>query len=168
MQSGARTDTTATSEKLVHDQTRDRTVSEVVDAALKEWQRGGSVMGGLAAGAGATGSYGPFSAAVGGMSSIGGAYTTSSGNRDLRASTSQRVNDSVHQASALFRDQTTTVVVQTEASERQGFDPGGHGIGVAHPRELHQAADQAARLLLVDGVEPLGLAGERRAAVDHS
>lgn len=117
--SGAKTDTTTTSEKLVHDQTRDRTVTEVVDAALKEWQRGGSVMGGLAAGAGATGSYGPFSAAAGGMSSIGGAYTTSSGNRDLRANTTQRVNDSVHQASALFRDQTTTVVVQTEASERE-------------------------------------------------
>ena len=35
------------SEQLIHNQRRDRTIEETVIAGLDEWQRGGSVMGGL-------------------------------------------------------------------------------------------------------------------------
>ena len=57
-------------------------------------------------------------------------------------------------------------VEQPEASDRQRFDPGGDGIGVADARELDQPADEPAHFGLVDRVEALRLASERCAAVD--
>src|SRR5207249_2994715 len=35
-------------EQLTHNTHRDRNISETVDAAMQEWQRGGSFMGGVA------------------------------------------------------------------------------------------------------------------------
>ncbi|CAB4830953.1 unannotated protein [freshwater metagenome] len=57
-------------------------------------------------------------------------------------------------------------VDQTEPCQRQGLQPRGHRIRVAHPRELHHPADEPPYFGFVDGVEPLGLARERGAAVD--
>ena len=42
---GMRTEDTKFNEGLIHDQTRDRVVSETIKAAMEEWQRGGSIMG---------------------------------------------------------------------------------------------------------------------------
>jgi hypothetical protein len=50
----------------------------------------------MAAGAGASSTTGAYSVAGGGMVSIGGAYTTSSGTRNLTAESLQKVADAVH------------------------------------------------------------------------
>lgn len=118
---GKRDEKTVVTESLVHEQTRDRTITETVTAALAEWQRGGSVMGGAAAGAGASGEMGPFSVVGGGMLSVGGGYATSSGNRDLAADTVQKVTDAIHQSSTSVREMQSTVVVQTDQQERQNI-----------------------------------------------
>lgn len=102
-------DTTAR-ENLVHNLKRDRTIEEVVHATLDEWQRGGSVMGGVAA-SGTTG-------ALGAAAALGGGYATTSGTRDLNADMSQRVADAVGQASTSVRSFTSTVVVQQSEAEK--------------------------------------------------
>jgi hypothetical protein len=89
-----RTEDTGLTESLVHDQVRDRTLTESVHAVLDEWQRGGSIMGGTASSAGAGLSEGGMvSAGVGLTNVLGGAYTTSSGTRDLSAQTTQQIAD---------------------------------------------------------------------------
>lgn len=110
---GSRTEDTGFSESLVHDQLRDRTLTESVHAVLDEWQRGGTIMGGVAA----SGGYGGGGMGVGAAGSLGGAYTTSSGTRDLTADTSQHVADAFHQASSAMRELRSTVVVQNEQAE---------------------------------------------------
>ena len=112
---------TVVTEALVHGQTRDRTVSETVAAALSEWQRGGSVMGGLAAGGGASGPMGLLEVAGGGMLSVGAGYATSKGNRDLAGETVQKVTDAIHQASSSVRELQSTVVVQTDQHESENI-----------------------------------------------
>ena len=69
--SGARTEDTRFTDGLVHDQTRDRVVSETIKAAMQEWQRGGSIMGGHSGGAGGAASMGSYGAAGGVMDSLG-------------------------------------------------------------------------------------------------
>ena len=116
-----RDEKTKLTESLLHDQTRDRTITETVKAAIDEWQRGGSVMGGLAGGAGASGQSGATSVVGGGMLSIGGAYATSSGSRDIAADTTQKITDAIHQASVSTREIQSTVVVQTDQQEAQNI-----------------------------------------------
>jgi hypothetical protein len=75
-------------EQLQHNLHRDRAIEETMNASLHEWQRGGSVMGGVA------GSYSPG----GGMSAsgaLGGGYTTTSGDRNATAHTAQHLSDAV-------------------------------------------------------------------------
>jgi hypothetical protein len=120
--SAQRTETTKVTESLVHEQTRDRTVTETVRAAIDEWQRGGSVMGGLAAGGGASGQAGASSVVGGGMLSLGGAYATSSGSRDIAGDTTQKITDAIHQASVSVREIQSTVVVQTDQQESQNIE----------------------------------------------
>ena len=115
---GQRDEDTKVTESLLHEQTRDRAISETVSAALDEWQRGGSIMGGLALGAGAAGTMGAYSVAGGGMASVGGAYTTSSGTRKLTADSMQKVADAVHQASNDVRELQSSVVVQVDSEEK--------------------------------------------------
>jgi hypothetical protein len=110
---GTRDEATSLSESLVHDQVRDRSLTESVHALLDEWQRGGTFMGGVAA----SGGMGGGGMGLGGAASLGGAYTTSSGTRNLTADTSQRIADAFHQASSALRELRSTVVVQTEQQE---------------------------------------------------
>lgn len=70
---------------------RNRTLTEGVESVLNEWQRGGSFM------AGAAGTFG--GGGWGASAAMGGAYTTSSGTRELAASTVQQIADAYHQAS---------------------------------------------------------------------
>lgn len=119
--SSQRTETTKLTESLVHEQTRDRTITETVRAAIDEWQRGGSVMGGLAAGGGGSGQIGAASIVGGGMLSLGGAYATSSGSRDIAGDTTQKITDAIHQASVSVREIHSTVVVQTDQQEGQNI-----------------------------------------------
>ena len=118
---GERKEDTKMTEALLHDQTRDRTVQETVQAALDEWQRGGSVMGGVSGGGGASGSTGMMGASGGAMMSAGGAYTTSSGTRDLSVDTVQKVVDAIHQASSATRELQSTVIVQTDQLEKESI-----------------------------------------------
>jgi gas vesicle protein len=116
--SGGRTEDTGLTESLVHDQVRDRTLTESVHAVLDEWQRGGSIMGGAAAsgGAGIAGG-GLTGAGIGLTAALGGAYSTSSGTRDLAAQTTQKIADSFHQASTAMRELRSTVLVQSNEAE---------------------------------------------------
>jgi hypothetical protein len=109
---------TSLKEGLLHNVYRDRTITETVSAALDEWQRGGSVMGGAAAAGG--GNVGLFN--VGGAASMGGAYTTSSGSRDLAADNVQKISDRIVQASTALRELQSTVVVQTAQQERDAIE----------------------------------------------
>ncbi|MFD0619964.1 hypothetical protein ACFQZR_21055 [Paenibacillus sp. GCM10027629] len=109
--SAQRSETTTVDESLVHEQRRDRAISETVEASLEEWQRGGSIMGGVAASYG-TGGFGASGA-------VGGAYSTSSGNRDIAADTAQKVGDIVSQKSASTRELHSTIVVQSTQTETE-------------------------------------------------
>jgi hypothetical protein len=95
-------------EQLRHNLLRDRSINEAVKATLDEWQHGGSVMGGM--GSAASGTIGMFT--LGGTSALGGAYTTSSGTRDLAATTVQNLSDSVAQATSASRKLDSTIVIQ--------------------------------------------------------
>jgi hypothetical protein len=100
----------AVKEQLVHNTHRDRNVSETVDAAMQEWQRGGSFMGGVA------GSYGGAGYGISGA--LGGGYSTSSGDRNIHASTVQQISDAFAQASSSVRELRSTIVVQSDQQER--------------------------------------------------
>ncbi|KAL8680745.1 MAG: hypothetical protein Q9186_003092 [Xanthomendoza sp. 1 TL-2023] len=120
--SGARTEDTRLHEGLVHDQTRDRVVSETIKAAMQEWQRGGSIMGGHSGGAGGAASMGSYGAAGGVMDSLGGAYTTSRGSRDISVDTTQKIADAMHQASNSVRELYSSTVVQVTQAEKQDVE----------------------------------------------
>jgi hypothetical protein len=96
-------------EQLVHNTHRDRNISETVDAAMQEWQRGGSFMGGVA------GSYGGAGYGISGA--LGGGYSTSSGDRSVHASTVQQISDSFAQASSSVRELRSTIVIQSDQQE---------------------------------------------------
>ncbi len=96
-------------EQLAHNTRRDRNVSETVDAALHEWQRGGSFMAGVA------GSYGGAGYGISGA--LGGGYSTSSGDRNVHASTVQQISDAFAQASSSIRELRSTIVVQSDQQE---------------------------------------------------
>jgi len=109
-----RVEQTGLTDTLQHDTTRDRTVGEVVDATVHEWQRGGSLLGGESVTAGAAGFMG---AAL----SLGGAYTTSSGDRNVSANTVQNLSDHFAQASTAVRDLRSTVVIQSAQQGSQNL-----------------------------------------------
>ncbi len=110
----SRVENTGLTDTLQHDTNRDRTVGEVVDSTVKEWQRGGSIMGG----ASVTGGYGGM---IGAAASLGGAYQTSSGDRSVSANTVQNLSDKFAQTSTSIRDLRSTVVVQSSQQETQNL-----------------------------------------------
>lgn len=103
--SATRQEQTGLTDTLTHDTVRDRTVAEVVDSSLREYQRGSTTMGGGSIAGGAAGYLGV-------ALSLGSSYSTTSGQRDLSANTTQGLTDQFHQASAAIRDLRSTVVVQ--------------------------------------------------------
>jgi hypothetical protein len=121
---GQRTEDTKEAEQLVHNQRRDRTITETVNAAIDEWQRGGSIMGGIAASYGQSKAMGQGALGEGlGISgALGGGYSTSSGSRDITASTVQKLSDNITQASAAMRELQSTVVVQTTQHEKETIE----------------------------------------------
>src|SRR5205085_28249 len=83
-----RKERTKVDEQLVHNEHRDRVISETVDAAVREYQHGSSFMAGIAGAAGFS-SGGVFSAGLAG--SLGGSTSSSSGTRNMAATTVQKV-----------------------------------------------------------------------------
>jgi hypothetical protein len=105
-------------EQLAHNTHRERTISETVNAALSEWQRGGSIMGGNSGGAGVSLGYGGWLGfAAGNAHSFGGGYSTSSGDRNVTASTVQQASDAFSQHSASMRELRSTIVIQSDQKE---------------------------------------------------
>ncbi len=97
-----RTESTTQTESLSHDQRRDRVVEETVQASLKQTQRGFSVTGG---------------ASLGGVVSIGGGYSSSTGETDLHSQNTQSIADAVQQASSATRGIYSTVIVEASQAE---------------------------------------------------
>ena len=112
--SASRQEQTGLTDSLTHDTLRDRGVGEVVDSSLREYQRGSSTMAGASVVGGAAG-------VVGGALSLGTSYSTSSGERNLTASTAQTLTDHFHQASASVRDLRSTVIVQSTQQVSQNI-----------------------------------------------
>ena len=54
---------------------------------------------------------GSYGGSTGVMSSLGGAYTTSRGSRDITVNTTQKVADAIHQASNSVRELYSSTVV---------------------------------------------------------
>lgn len=119
---GKRTEDTKEAEQLVHNQRRDRTIAETVDASIKEYQEGSSFMAGLAHSGGVSASWGIVGLAAGTAGSIGGASSDSRGSREIAASTVQKLSDNITQASASMRELQSTVVVQTTQHEKEAIE----------------------------------------------
>jgi hypothetical protein len=120
-----RDETTKLTEDILHQTHRDRTITEIVKAGVKELQHGSSFMGGTATAAGATGaanlgSYG-LGAAFGNTWSLGGSTATTDGSRELAAQNVQRVIDSFSQATSVQREINSTVVIQARQEEKESI-----------------------------------------------
>lgn len=114
-----RKERTTVDEQLIHNEHRDRVISETVDAAVREYQHGSSFMGGIAGAAGAS-FFGLASAGIAG--SLGGSTSNSSGSRNVVANTVQKVNDNITQVSSASRELQSTVVVQSTQSEKETIE----------------------------------------------
>lgn len=119
---GKRTEDTKEAEQLVHNQRRDRTIAETVNASIKEYQEGSSLMAGLAQSVGATYAAGAWGFAAGLAASLGGSSSDSAGSRDITANTVQKLSDNISQSSAAMRELQSTVVVQTTQSEKESIE----------------------------------------------
>jgi hypothetical protein len=117
-----RTEDTKEAEQLIHNERRDRTITETVDAAIKEHQSGSSFMGGAAGAAGASVPLQFVNVSAGATHSLGGAMSDSYGSRDVALSTVQKLSDNISQASAAMRELQSTVVVQSTQSEKESIE----------------------------------------------
>ena len=109
---------------MLHQTHRDRTIAETVNAALQEFQRGSSFMGGKANSAG--GSGGANLGVVGWRRrrqrlSHGRIDRQHQGSRDLAAENIQRLTDNFTQASSAQRELNSTVVIQARQEEKQSI-----------------------------------------------
>jgi hypothetical protein len=116
--SAQRKEVTSLDEQLVHDEHRDRGISETVASAVQEYQHGSSFMGGIAGAGG--GSYMGLSAGIAG--SLGGSTASSSGNRNVTGSTLQTIADNISQVSTAQRELQSTVVVQSVQAEKEAIE----------------------------------------------
>jgi Putative amidase domain len=117
-----RTEDTKLDEKLTHEQHRDRTISETVNAAVKEYQHGSSFMAGIAGSYGAALGTSGVGAAIGLAGSLGGSTSNSSGTRDIAAKTTQKLSDNINQASTAMRELHSTVVVHSTQNEHEAIE----------------------------------------------
>jgi len=117
-----RTEDTKLSELLLHEEHRDRTISETVNAAVKEYQHGSSFMAGIAGSYGAALGTSGAGAAIGLAGSLGGSTSNSSGTRDITATTVQNLSDNIRQASTAMRELHSTVVVHSTQNEHEAIE----------------------------------------------
>jgi hypothetical protein len=117
-----RAEHTTMDEQLVHNEHRDRTITETVNAAVDEYQHGSSIMGGLAGSAGASGSIGIVGIAAGATHALGGSSASSSGSRNVAGATVQKLSDNISQASASKRELQSTVVVHSVQAEKEAIE----------------------------------------------
>ncbi|MEV6325157.1 hypothetical protein AB0M45_28840 [Nocardia sp. NPDC051787] len=112
-------------EDMLHQTHRDRTISETVQAGLREMQYGATFMGGVAHSGGGSGGaklgLAGLGAAVGDAWSVGGCTATSAGSRELIVQNVQRLSDSFCQASYAQRELNSTVVIQVGQEEKESI-----------------------------------------------
>lgn len=122
----SRDEKTVLTEELMHQTHRERSISETMQAGLREYQHGSSFMGGYAHSSGASGgaTLGIVSlgAVVGNAWSAGGSTASSFGSRDLAAQNTQRLSDSFAQASASERELNSTIIVQARQDESENIE----------------------------------------------
>lgn len=119
---GKRTEDTKEAEQLLHNQRRDRTITETVSAAIQEHQSGSSIMGGLAGAVGASIPIQAVNISAGATHALGGAMSDSSGSREITGNTVQKLSDNISQASAAMRELQSTVVVQSTQQEKESIE----------------------------------------------
>ena len=117
-----RKEDTTLDEELIHNEHRDRTISETVNAAVNEYQHGSSFMAGIAGSYGAAGGSGGTGAAAGIAGSLGGSTSSSSGSRNVVASTVQGLSDNISQTSTAKRELHSTVVVHSTQKEHEAIE----------------------------------------------
>lgn len=106
----------STNDQLIHNLRRDRVIDETVNAAISEWQRGESTMGGNAgAGSFTFGQGYGFS----GNHSFGYGMASTRGDRTIDATSLQQVQDTIAQASRRARQLYSTIVVQASEAESE-------------------------------------------------
>lgn len=120
-----RDETTKLTEDILHQTHRDRTITETMQAGLREMQHGSSFMGGVAHSGGASVGASLNMIGIGGAAgdawSLGGSTASSDGSRDLTAENVQRLSDNFSQASAASREINSTVVVQARQEEHESI-----------------------------------------------
>ena len=120
--SALRNETTKLDESLVHELRRDRIITETVRAEHRRvatrWQHNGrhGIVGRWRYRRKRYGRRGRASNA------IGGAYSTTSGSRDIAADTVQKLSDNVAQAATSSRELHSTVVVQSSQAEHEAIE----------------------------------------------
>jgi hypothetical protein len=114
---------TTLDEQLVHEEHRDRSITETVNAAINEYQHGSSFMGGLAESVGLGAGLGAGAGLAAGLAgSLGGSTASSSGTREIAGTTVQKLSDNVTQASAARRELNSTVVVHSTEAEKEAIE----------------------------------------------
>ncbi len=117
-----RKEQTKLDEQIIHNEHRDRTISETVNAAIQEYQHGSSFMAGIAGSYGAALGASGIGAAIGLSGSLGGSTASSSGTRDITGTTLQKLSDNITQASSAMRELQSTVVVHSTQSEHEDIE----------------------------------------------
>lgn len=103
-------------EALLHDQTYDREIDDIVQGDVKEQQGGVSAVYGNALAADVAVPKVGLSAAGRTAGGIGGSFTA--GNRDMRADAQQDIHGGTLQRTSLRRNLTSTVVIQAGQAEQ--------------------------------------------------
>jgi hypothetical protein len=120
-----RDETTKLFENILHQTHRDRTITETVNAALKEFQGGSSFMAGMANSVGGSGGANlgvvGLGAATGNTLAVGGSISSTEGSRFLAAENIQRLSDNFTQASSAQRELNSTVVIQARQEEKESI-----------------------------------------------
>jgi len=121
-----RAERTTVDEQLVHNEHRDRSISEAVNTAVNEYQHGSNFTGGIAGVLGSTVTAG-IGVISGGTSagiagSLGGSTASTSGHREVTGNTVQKLSDNITQASSSQRELQSTVVVHSTQSEHEAIE----------------------------------------------
>lgn len=117
-----RTETTKLDESLIHELRRERLVSETMQGAVREYQKGTSLMGGIAESVGLSVVEKGLGVAAGVALSLGASSATSRGSRTLTGETAQKLSENISQSSAATRELNSTVIVQSSQAEHQAIE----------------------------------------------